>query len=98
MSILEAGRTAAVSLRGCEYRIQWVAPDSPHFSVWDKAGFRLYGPYKEHVHPIHNLQEDLPSDPPESDDWSGLWEHLAGNLASRVDRYALVACDGDRLV
>lgn len=97
MSTLEVGRTATVTLRGSEYRIEWVGPDSSPLSTWGGVGFRAPGPYKEHVHPIYNLQEDVPSDPPQNDDWGGLWEQLASDLTSKIDWYALVAYHNDKL-
>ena len=97
MSTLEVGRTAMVTSRGSEYRIEWVGPNSPPLSTWDSVHIRATDSYDQHVNPLYNLQEDLPSGPPEDDDWGGLWKQLASDLASKVEWFALAGYDQDKL-
>jgi GNAT superfamily N-acetyltransferase len=95
MSTLEVGKTATVTLKGSAYRIEWVRPNTP--PTWGSVRIRAEGSYEEHVHPLYNLQEDIPSDPPENEDWGGVWEQIAGGLASKVEWFALAAYDQDKL-
>ena len=96
-STLEVGKTATVTLNGSAYRIEWVRPNTPPLNTWGSVPIRAEGSYDEHVHPLYNLQEDIPSDPPENDDWGGLWEQIARGLASKVEWFALAAYDQDKL-
>jgi len=97
MNTLEVGRTATVSLKGSAYRIEWVGPNTPSLSAWDSIRIRATDPYDQNINPLHNLQEDIPSDPPENGQWGELWTQIAGGLASKVEWFALVAYDRDKL-
>ena len=96
MGTLEIGEPATVTLKGTVYRIEWVSPTSPP-SKWGDVEYRAEGPYEQHVHPIYNLQEDIPADRPEDNDWEGLWEQLASDLSGKVEWYAIAAYEGDKL-
>jgi len=68
---------------------------------YDEACQALWGPlrsagkpipYREHVLPLYNLQEDIgPLTPPEGDRYGAMWFELGRGLAGKVDRFALMA-------
>jgi len=97
VSDTEIGSPQTVALGGATYTIEWVAPGTPPLNTWGPVSFRTAEPYSGHVHPLYNLQEDLPAAPPEDNDWGGLWERLASDLAGRVEWYALAAFDRGEL-
>ena len=91
------GSAGGAILGRIAYRFEWIGPGSPPLTTWDGVEVRSRDAYAHHVNPLYNIQEDLPHDPPEGDDWKRLWKELAGGLASNVEVFALVAYEGEKL-
>ena len=96
MNTTAIGKTETVSLGESAYRIEFASPKAQS-GRWADVELRASDPYSQHVYPLYNLQEDLPSRSPRDDDWDGLWESLANDLTGKVDCFALVAYQSGKL-